>query len=202
VPASWVKLIDDRMGDDLKELIQRVKRLSPSEVENAQAFIDGWNRFKVRFPQGFPEDKLWVNIVANHPDWARLLGVTVNSRHHWPFVQLRCPSPCPLCNRPERDEQRIREAVEREEEERARAQKEQALREVQDLQRRERLTEAQGACLSSGGRPWRLRSTSGRRKRRGSLRRTRISRRRWRRTPGWESCSSIPGSSLQIGRAT
>ncbi|GAQ91734.1 hypothetical protein KFL_008410050 [Klebsormidium nitens] len=138
-----------------EELVQRIRGLKPSEVENAQGFIDGWNRFKLRFPRGFPEDKLWVNFVANHPERAKLLGVTVNPRQHWPFVQLRCPSPCPLCHRPERDEQRIREAVERaeaeEREERARKQlsarqqqEERALREAEELRRRDELTAVHG----------------------------------------------------------
>jgi hypothetical protein len=132
------------MGDDFRQLIQRIRGLGPREVQCAQEFIDGWNRFEVRFPPGFPKDKLWVNFVANHPEWAGLLGVTVNPRHHWPFAHLRCPSPCPLCDRPEKDEQRIREAVEREEKEQAGAQaaarqrqEEQALREAQELLRRD-----------------------------------------------------------------
>lgn len=143
------------MGDSLRPLIERIRKLGPADVDSAQRFIDGWNQFKLRFVPGFPEDKLWVNFVANHPERARLLGVTVNPRQHWPFVTLRCPSPCPLCDRPEKDAQRIREEVERvevrEREEQARAlaaarrqEDERALREAEVLQEREKLTAEHG----------------------------------------------------------
>jgi hypothetical protein len=133
-----------RMGDEFRQLLQQIRGLGPREVQCPQEFIDGWNRFNVRFPPGFPEDRLWVNFVANHREWAGLLGVTVNPRHHWPFARLRCPSPCPLCDRPEKDEQGIREAVEREEKEARQRQEEQALREAQELLRRDQQTEEYG----------------------------------------------------------
>jgi hypothetical protein len=133
-----------RMGDEFRQLLQRIRGLGPREVQCAHEFIDGWNRFKVRFPPGFPEDKLWVNFVATHPEWAGLLGVTVSPRHHWPFARLRCPSPCALCDRPEKDEQGIQEAVEREEKEARQRQEEQTLTEAQELLRRDQQTEEYG----------------------------------------------------------
>jgi hypothetical protein len=145
------------MGDEFRQLIKRIRGLGPREVQCAQEFKDGRNRFKVRFPPGFPEDKLWVNFVANHPEWAGLLGVTVNPKHHWPFVRLRCPSPCPLCDRPEKDEQKIREAVEREEKEAKQRQEEHAETSRQ---------KSTSAGSSSGRRLWPARSSSKRRRKR------------------------------------
>lgn len=135
---------DSCMGEELKRLLERIRGFSPAEVAAVRGFLAGWSEFKSCFQPGFPEDKLWVNFVANHEEWVRPLGVTVNPRHHWPFVQLRCPSGCLRCDRPASEEQQIREAVEREEAERARAQEERALKEVEELQRRDRLTEALG----------------------------------------------------------
>lgn len=143
------------MADGLEQLIRQLGRLGPQESRKAQEFLYNWNLFKGRFPAGFPEDKLWVNFVANHSERAQLFGVTVNPRHHLPFVQLRCPAPCPLCDRPAREAEKFRKEVEEEElrkrileqpsERLARSKlQDQSLREVQELERREQVTAALG----------------------------------------------------------
>jgi hypothetical protein len=58
---------------------------------------------------GFPERHFWHVHVANHPEGAALLGVTVDPLEHRPYMETTCLAPCVICKKQSAREEEPRE---------------------------------------------------------------------------------------------
>jgi hypothetical protein len=66
----------------------------------ARDFIEGWKTLIDEWQDaGFPEGHFWLAHVANHPEGAALLGVTVDPLEHRPYMEIAYLAPCVICDK-------------------------------------------------------------------------------------------------------
>jgi hypothetical protein len=76
----------------------------------ARDFIEGWKALIGEWQDtGFPEGHFWHAHVANHPEGAALLGVTVDPLEHRPYTEIACFAPYVICDKESAREEEPRE---------------------------------------------------------------------------------------------
>jgi hypothetical protein len=98
------------MGELQEQLEERLRCLDPVSFKVARDFIEGWKALIGEWQDaGFPKGHFWHAHVANHPEGAALLGVTVDPLEHRPYTEIACLAPCVICDMESAREEESRE---------------------------------------------------------------------------------------------